>query len=105
LTDPTVIDAGPAHDIPVGTSKIIPYKALQIALFHTTAGFFAVKNDCPHAGEPLGNGTVQDGIVTCPGHSWQFDVTTGDCVRGEAACALRTYPTLLRDDHVMIEVG
>ncbi|MCA9083158.1 MAG: Rieske (2Fe-2S) protein [Planctomycetaceae bacterium] len=32
---------------------------------------------CPHSGGPLGKGTLNGCIVTCPWHGWQFDVTSG----------------------------
>jgi nitrite reductase/ring-hydroxylating ferredoxin subunit len=48
-----------------------------IALFHVDGRFYALDGICPHAGGPLGEGTLCGGIVTCPWHGWQFDVTTG----------------------------
>jgi nitrite reductase/ring-hydroxylating ferredoxin subunit len=33
---------------------------------------------CPHRDIPLSRGLVKDGMVTCPGHFWRFDVTTGE---------------------------
>ena len=32
---------------------------------------------CPHEGGPLGEGTVADGRIVCPWHSYGFDVKTG----------------------------
>jgi nitrite reductase (NADH) small subunit len=32
---------------------------------------------CPHEGGPLGEGTIEDGKVVCPWHSFAFDVHTG----------------------------
>src|SRR5579863_6404257 len=34
---------------------------------------------CPHAGGPLGQGTLDGGILTCPFHAWEFDCATGVC--------------------------
>ena len=32
---------------------------------------------CPHEGGPLGEGTIEDGRVVCPWHSFAFDPRTG----------------------------
>jgi len=32
---------------------------------------------CPHEGGPLGEGTIEDGRVVCPWHSFAFDLRTG----------------------------
>ncbi len=33
---------------------------------------------CPHRDIPLSRGLVKDGVLTCPGHFWRFDLTTGE---------------------------
>jgi UDP-MurNAc hydroxylase len=37
---------------------------------------------CPHAGEDLTNGVIDDGAITCPRHFWKFDLNTGVCIAG-----------------------
>jgi nitrite reductase (NADH) small subunit len=32
---------------------------------------------CPHEGGPLGEGTIENGKIVCPWHSFAFDVHTG----------------------------
>jgi nitrite reductase (NADH) small subunit len=32
---------------------------------------------CPHEGGPLGEGTLEEGRVVCPWHSYAFDLHTG----------------------------
>ena len=33
---------------------------------------------CPHEGGPLGEGSIEEGRVVCPWHSYAFDVHTGE---------------------------
>ena len=40
---------------------------------------YALDNVCPHAGGPLGDGTLDGCELTCPWHGWTFDVTSGAC--------------------------
>jgi len=52
-----------------------------VALFNVDGEIFALDNTCPHAGGPLGEGTLDGEIVTCPWHGWKFNVRTGDCLK------------------------
>jgi nitrite reductase (NADH) small subunit len=40
--------------------------------------FVAMLDRCPHRDIPLSRGTVKDGMLTCPGHFWRFDLATGE---------------------------
>ena len=52
----------------------------QVAIFHTTDGYIATTNICPHAGGPLNEGDVDGNIVTCPWHGLSYDLGTGICI-------------------------
>ena len=52
-------------------------EARRVALFHTSAGFFATDNTCPHRGGPLAEGDLIGDEVICPWHLWNFNVMTG----------------------------
>ena len=36
----------------------------------------AIDNRCPHQGGPLGEGAIENGLLRCPWHGWEFDVRT-----------------------------
>ena len=66
-------------DIPEGKSIIVKdNKGGEIALFKLNDQIFALENVCPHMGGPLGEGDIENCIVTCPWHGWQFDIRTGN---------------------------
>jgi nitrite reductase (NADH) small subunit len=64
-------------DIPPGTGKELTVAGRIVALFNVDGEFHALDGVCPHAGGPLGQGTLNGTTVTCPWHGWQFNVTTG----------------------------
>ena len=37
----------------------------------------ALDNKCPHQGGPLGEGTIENGLLRCPWHGWDYDPITG----------------------------
>jgi nitrite reductase/ring-hydroxylating ferredoxin subunit len=68
--------------------------AEPLAVYHVGTGFFACADRCPHAGATLSEGELERGVVTCPRHGSQFDVTTGERLRGPADTDIATYPTV-----------
>ncbi len=48
-----------------------------MALYLVGGRAFAVQAFCPHLEGPLFEGSIEHGVVTCPWHSWRFDVTNG----------------------------
>ncbi|KAF1847732.1 uncharacterized protein K460DRAFT_374734 [Cucurbitaria berberidis CBS 394.84] len=63
----------------------------QVMVFQYKEKFIAVDHECPHSSYPLSNGTPFDiedfGVVlssgiSCPKHSWSFDLHTGRADRG-----------------------
>lgn len=64
-------------DIKPGEGKTVTVGDREVALFNVSGTFYATDNTCPHRGGPLGEGTLEGNVVTCPWHGWQFDVATG----------------------------
>jgi nitrite reductase/ring-hydroxylating ferredoxin subunit len=65
-----------------------------LAVYHVGSRFHACADRCPHAGGTLSEGELERGVVTCPRHGSQFDVSTGQRLRGPADTDIATYPTL-----------
>lgn len=59
---------------------------------------------CTHAVARLAEGFVLDDIIECPMHNGRFHIPTGR-VEGPPACEpLRTYPTRVDGDALMVEL-
>jgi nitrite reductase/ring-hydroxylating ferredoxin subunit len=65
-----------------------------LAVYHVGSGFHACADRCPHAGATLSEGELEGGVVTCPRHGSQFDVTTGERLRGPADTDIAPYATV-----------
>lgn len=72
------ITVAKTQDVPAGTGRTVEVQGVWIALFNVDGSFFAVDNTCPHAGGPIGEGSLSGDVVTCPWHGWQFNVRTGE---------------------------
>uniref|UniRef100_E6PD17 Putative Assimilatory nitrite reductase (NAD(P)H) small subunit n=1 Tax=mine drainage metagenome TaxID=410659 RepID=E6PD17_9ZZZZ len=63
--------------------------AYEVAIFDCDGELFALENACPHQGGPLVEGSVEQGVVTCPWHAWRFDLRTGCMTLGDFARVAR----------------
>ena len=98
------VKALPAAELPPGKGVELSVGGQAVALFNVEGAFYALSNTCLHRGGPLGQGFVEGRTVTCPWHSWTFDVATGaNVVNGELKVAC--YETKLEDGQVLVKVG
>lgn len=74
------IELGLASAIPRNDFRVFPLEAIDVVVYNVEGVFYAVSNYCPHQGVVISRGPLQGKIVTCPGHGYQFDVTTGQCL-------------------------
>ena len=90
-------------DVPPGTSKEVLAGDRIVALFNVDGTFYALDGICPHNGGPLGEGTLEGCVVTCPWHGWQFDVTTGaNCLN--ARIQHSTFAARVEGNDVLVDV-
>jgi len=82
------LDIGPVDQIAPGTARTLPVRGgEEIAIFHTTHGdFYALVNKCPHKHGPLSQGIVHGNVVTCPLHSWNISLKTGEAMGEDKGC-------------------
>ena len=59
-------------------------------------------NKCPHQGGPLGEGSIENGLLRCPWHGWDFDPITGKAPGFDDG--VPTFPVKIQPDGVYIEV-
>jgi 3-phenylpropionate/trans-cinnamate dioxygenase ferredoxin subunit len=99
------VDAIPADEITPETAAVVEVDGREIAIVHTGGQFYAMQNDCTHAAFPIGEGDlVGEGVIECPGHGSQFNVTTGDVLQGPALEALETYEVEVVDGMVRVAI-
>jgi len=48
------------------------------AICNLDGQFHALGGTCPHAGGPLGEGTLQGANLVCPWHGFEFDCRSGE---------------------------
>ena len=64
-------------DLDEGTGRTVDAGGRWLAVFRVGDRVYAIDNACPHMAGPLGAGTLEGTIVTCPLHGWRIDLATG----------------------------
>ena len=65
------------NSLPEGRVKSVTAGHKGICLTHFEGKFSALDNKCPHQGGPLGEGSIEKGMLRCPWHGWDFHPCTG----------------------------
>src|SRR5574338_718471 len=74
----TYVTVAQVDQIPPGTCRTVEIDGIFLALCNVNGNFLAVDNTCPHAGGPLGEGTMDGEVGEFPWHRWRFNVRTGE---------------------------
>ena len=75
-----------------------------VSVFHTEEGFFAIDDTCTHQDASLADGFIEGCYVECPLHAAMFDLRTGVPTCLPAKKAVRTYPVVVSDGEVWVEL-
>ena len=73
--------------------------SLALCVARMNGQVFALDNECPHHGGPLGQGRLEGGKVFCPWHAYSFDVKTGD---GDGR--VRVFEVTVAGEDVLVKV-
>jgi nitrite reductase/ring-hydroxylating ferredoxin subunit len=85
-----------------GEQKQIDIEGDSILLSNVDGEFYAIGNICTHAGCPLSGGLLKGKVITCLCHGSQFDVTTGELLRGQADEPEPIYEVKIEGDDILI---
>ena len=90
-------------DVKEGEGKVVTTNGKTMALFNVDGKIYAIDNTCKHQGGPLGEGTCDGNVVTCPWHQWKYDVTTGVNV-GNPQVKVDTFEVQVEGDEIKVKV-
>jgi thiamine pyrophosphate-dependent acetolactate synthase large subunit-like protein/CDGSH-type Zn-finger protein len=89
--------------VPDGSVVTVTAGTAAVALAHVDGRYSALCNHCPHQGGPLGEGTIENGVLRCPWHGWDFDPLTGRGT-GDHADHVPVYPCEVREDGIYVGI-
>ncbi len=112
---------GHLNDIPENDALTVDIEGRPIGIFKVGEKVVAVKNLCPHKRAPLARGTVQgtmlptacageyqygmeEQVLKCPWHGWEFDLETGKCLFGVSNSRIKIYDVSVKDGDIYVKV-
>jgi 3-phenylpropionate/trans-cinnamate dioxygenase ferredoxin component len=99
-----LVDIAKVTDIPLNEVRTFEVEGLPIAVCNLDGRFYAIDDRCTHDDGPLGEGRLDGAAIECPRHGARFDVRTGEVLAMPAAIPIRTYPTRIEGDRVIVEI-
>ncbi|MET0665366.1 MAG: Rieske (2Fe-2S) protein, partial [Acidimicrobiales bacterium] len=90
-------------DLPDGRVTTVQAGSRSVCLTHCGDRFGALENHCPHQGGPLGEGSIERGMLRCPWHGYDYDPITGRPPEGFTD-APEAFPVEIRTDGIYVEV-
>jgi nitrite reductase/ring-hydroxylating ferredoxin subunit len=90
-----------ADELAPGTAKRVKAGDVELALVRVGDEFYATAGACAHMQGPLGEGPLDEHVLTCPWHGWQYDVRTG-LNEFDHAIRVATYEVRVEDGDVQV---
>ena len=75
--DKELVKVAEISEIPEGKMKKVRIDYAEILIVNVDGKYYALGNKCTHRRSDLSKGSLSGRILTCPGHGFKFDVTTG----------------------------
>mgnify|MGYP005841460379 CR=1 FL=1 len=72
-----------------------------VCMTHFEGEYAALDNQCPHQGGPLGEGSIENGLLRCPWHGWDFHPVSGK-PPGGFDDGVDTYKVDVREDGIYV---
>ncbi len=93
-------------DLPPGAKRVVTWEDLEIGIVNCGGDILAIEDRCSHDNGDLMEGEVDDEkcTVECPRHGSLFDLRTGKPLTLPAYVPVDTFPVLVEDGVIRVEV-
>jgi 3-phenylpropionate/trans-cinnamate dioxygenase ferredoxin component len=101
-----LIDVCPVAELQPGERRLVEAGDLEIGVFNCDGKLFAIEDRCSHDDGPLAEGEFDQEACTveCPRHGSLFDLETGKPLTLPAYIPVDTFPVLIEDETIKVEV-
>ncbi|CAG7599975.1 hypothetical protein PAESOLCIP111_00356 [Paenibacillus solanacearum] len=110
-----------ANELTDGGQRIVSVKEMELGIYRIDGRYYAWRNVCPHAAAPVCAGLVRgtrlpsgvydyrfgldNQVLRCPWHGWEFDLTNGRHLAQGSKAKLRGYPVEADESGVYVVIG
>ncbi len=102
-----LVTVGPVAELPPGTVKIVHVGQVAVGVYNLDGEFYALEDRCSHDDGPLAEGDFDSatGVAVCPRHGANFDIRTGRALTLPAYEPVDTFPIVVENGVVKVEVA
>ncbi len=87
-------------ELPEGRVTSVTCHNRTLCMTRYKGEYGALDNKCPHQGGPLGEGSIEKGLLRCPWHGWDYDPVTGKAPGFDDG--VETFPVEERGDGIYV---
>jgi 3-phenylpropionate/trans-cinnamate dioxygenase ferredoxin subunit len=100
------VDICPIDQLPTGAKRVVTWEDLEIGIVNCGGDILAIEDRCSHDNGDLMEGDVDEEkcTVECPRHGSLFDLRTGKPLTLPAYVPVDTFPVLVEDGVIRVEV-
>ena len=101
------VDVASADAFPPGSFKLVVAGPGEfVGVYNCAGSLYAIEDRCSHDNGPLAEGEFneQECTVECPRHGSLFDIKTGRPLTLPAYVPVDTFPVIIEDDKIKVEV-
>jgi 3-phenylpropionate/trans-cinnamate dioxygenase ferredoxin subunit len=101
-----IIDVCPLNELPPGGMRLVEWDDLEIGVFNCSGTVYAIEDRCTHDDGPLVEGELdqEQCTIECPRHGSLFDLQTGKPLTLPAYVPAETFPVIIENDIIKLEV-
>jgi len=101
-----VIDVCSVAELKPGERRLVEWEDLEIGVFNCEGTLYAIEDRCSHDNGPLAEGEFDPDrcTVECPRHGSLFDIKTGRPLTLPAYVPVDTFPVIIEDETIKLEV-
>ena len=93
-------------DVPENQIKKFAFGDINVLIANYGDGFRAFPPDCPHMREPLDvSGLLDDGVLTCGKHVWQWDLRSCEAATGMTEENLLFYELKEESGEIFVDIS
>jgi nitrite reductase/ring-hydroxylating ferredoxin subunit/Fe-S cluster biogenesis protein NfuA len=89
--------------IPESSILVVSVAGKSLILYRQNLNITCYQNACSHLSHPLDGGQVNQGVITCPAHGFQYKLETGECITVPDV-SLQSYPVQIKGDNVFVQI-
>jgi 3-phenylpropionate/trans-cinnamate dioxygenase ferredoxin subunit len=101
-----IIEVCPVDELQPGERRLVEWEDLEIGVFNCGGNLYAIEDRCSHDDGPLAEGEFDETACTveCPRHGSLFDLKTGKPMTLPAYVPVDTFPVIIEDETIKLEV-